>query len=815
MALKQETVKRLISYAGLLMVFCLGLLSIIASGGVGGLEGENVVSIEIVPANVTLQIGGTQTFEVKVHTDDGGSDVTGADSWNSSDTAVATIAADGVATAVAAGVTTITATKAGLSAETTLTVPAPIVPPPALTAITITPADPHIPFGATQTLTATGTYEDGSTKDITNFVAWTSSNTSVATIDTNGVVNTFAKGTATITASRNGLNSQTSVTVTDPALVSIQVEPGTVELLQNTSHAFTAIGTYSDASTADVTTAASWTSSDASIATVDDTGLVTAKTTDGETTITATVQQISGAATVTVFTGTLKSIIVSPVSASVEIGFTQAFTALGNFSDGSNHDLTDSVIWSLSDNDIALLNQSGLITARTTGSTDVIATLGIIHDTASLTVTADTLASIRISPINPAMIQDETLQFTATGIYKDNSEKDFSQLVDWNSSDSDVTTIDATGLATSIGPTGLVTITANLDSFSSNTSLLVVTPGLPRTGQTTCYDVDGATIDCSGTGQDGDSQSGKTWPSPRFTSGTGDEIDCITDNLTGLMWAKDSIGSMQWQEALDNANSLDLCGHDDWRMPNFKEMDSLVNREQADSVAWLKSEGFANISNSNYWTSTTVPNATDRAFDPILSSGTQSTALKTSTFPSFLPVRSTQTTAAAPVVATGQMTCFDASGVETECTNTGQDGDLQQGLIWPSPRFVTGTDAEADCVTDKLTGLMWLKTPDSTPRTWQQALSYANSLNQCGHADWRVPNTVELYSLYNAGEVDGATWLNSQSFSNVQYGAYWTSTTQVTLPTNAQILSLTAGFLNYAGKTETRYAWPVRGGSHK
>lgn len=65
---------------------------------------------------------------------------------------------------------------------------------------------------------------------------------------------------------------------------------------------------------------------------------------------------------------------------------------------------------------------------------------------------------------------------------------------------------------------------------------------------------------------------------------------------------------------------------------------------------------------------------------------------------------------------TGQTTCYDSAGAVIPCPGTGQDGDWLAGVVWPSPRFTVGTGAEADCVTDNLTGLMWVKSPDSTPR---------------------------------------------------------------------------------------------------
>jgi hypothetical protein len=102
---------------------------------------------------------------------------------------------------------------------------------------------------------------------------------------------------------------------------------------------------------------------------------------------------------------------------------------------------------------------------------------------------------------------------------------------------------------------------------------------LPQTGQTKCYDSAGVEFHCTGTGQDGEIRAGVQWPEPRFTVGTGAESDCITDNLTGLMWPKNGnlAGKLNWDDAIDYANNLTLCGYSDWRLPNINELESLLN----------------------------------------------------------------------------------------------------------------------------------------------------------------------------------------------------------------------------------------------
>jgi hypothetical protein len=118
-----------------------------------------------------------------------------------------------------------------------------------------------------------------------------------------------------------------------------------------------------------------------------------------------------------------------------------------------------------------------------------------------------------------------------------------------------------------------------------------------RTGQTTCWDSSGTTIDCAGTGQDGECQSGVDWPASRFTD-NGDGT--VTDNLTGLIWLKNADcpnATRDWSTALSDVAQLNTdgtmnsndCGdtsnggshQTDWRLPNILELESLVDYEES------------------------------------------------------------------------------------------------------------------------------------------------------------------------------------------------------------------------------------------
>jgi len=134
---------------------------------------------------------------------------------------------------------------------------------------------------------------------------------------------------------------------------------------------------------------------------------------------------------------------------------------------------------------------------------------------------------------------------------------------------------------------------------------------LPRTGQITCSDAAGTATACAGTGQDGELQIGVAEPSPRFVvDGTG---DCVTDNLTGLMWTSNanrlagagaaSTGTRIWVDAIGSAISQDLCGFSDWRLPNRKELRSLINYSLANNATSLNALGFTNVQASDYWSS--------------------------------------------------------------------------------------------------------------------------------------------------------------------------------------------------------------------
>ena len=169
-----------------------------------------VTSIAVTPASATLNSGSVLQYTAMA-TYSGGTtlNVTSSVTWKSSNTAAATISAAGLASGVAAGSTTIQAVLGSVTGSTGLTVQA----GPSLVSIAVTPSSFTLPPGGTQQLTATGTYSDGSTQNLTGAVGWTSTNTAAATVSASGLVTAVANGNATINAAMNSIAGSSQATV--------------------------------------------------------------------------------------------------------------------------------------------------------------------------------------------------------------------------------------------------------------------------------------------------------------------------------------------------------------------------------------------------------------------------------------------------------------------------------------------------------------------------------------------------------------------------------------------------------------------------
>jgi len=393
--------------------------------------GVMLVGIDVSPALATAAIGTTVGFTATGRFSDGTTrDLTALATWSSSDSRIATVSG-GVAKAQVAGVAAIQASAMGQQGTARLTVST-----AALVSITVEPAGATLPRGVRLQMRATGVLSDGAKQDLTTQVAWASSNTGVASISPVGLASAGVAGNTTISATFGSVTGRTSLDVTGATLVSIEVTPVNPITHVPSTVPFVATGIFSDGTTGDVTGSAQWRSSNTGVMSVANDGLGTALSA-GAVTITASIGSASGSTMVTVSPARLTGISVTPASASIPRGTTQAFRATGSYSDGTTSDITTSVAWSSSSPAIASLSNAagnqGLATGLEVGGVQVLASLSGITGGARLSVTSATLTSLAVTPADATIAIGRNVRLTATATFSDGSRQDVTDAAAWTS----------------------------------------------------------------------------------------------------------------------------------------------------------------------------------------------------------------------------------------------------------------------------------------------------------------------------------------------------------------------------------------------
>ncbi len=438
-----------------------------------------VARVAVSPSSVSIEEGGTQRFSATAYDSDNTMISGKTFTWTSSSASVATINSSGLATGVDAGSTTIRATVDGVSGTATLTV---TEPPPVVARVTLSPSSVSIEEGGTQQFSATA-FDSDNTMISGKTFAWSSSRTSVATINASGLATGVDAGSTTIRATVDGVSGTATLTVTEPPPVvdRVAVSPSSVSIEEGGTQRFSATAFDSDNTMISGKTFV-WTSSSASVATINSSGLATGVDA-GSTTIRATVDGVSGTATLTVTESppVVDRVAVSPSSVSIEEGGTQRFSATAFDSDNTMIS-GKTFAWSSSRTSVATINASGLATGVDAGSTTIRATVDGKSGTATLTVTEPppVVDRVTVSPSSVSIEEGGTQQFSATAFDSDNtmiSGKTFT----WTSGSASVATINSSGLATGVDA-GSTTITATVDGKSGTATLTVTEPLRSRTG---------------------------------------------------------------------------------------------------------------------------------------------------------------------------------------------------------------------------------------------------------------------------------------------------------------------------------------------
>ncbi|WP_191966220.1 Ig-like domain-containing protein [Oryzomonas japonica] len=412
-------------------------------------------AVTVTPAAPTLAKGLTTQFAATGTFSDGSTQVLTFDAaWASSDATVASVsdAADdtkGLATALAAGTTTISATFGGISGTAILTATA-----PTLQSIAVSPAKPSVLSLTKTAFTATGTYSDGTTGDITSQVTWASSNTNAAPAPAAGTTVTSAPGTTTISATLGSVGGSTTLKVTGGTLTSFSISPNSRTLVKGTMGRISATGVFSDGTSRDITGALAWTVDFPNRATLTEPSgnvMWVSALASGAVTITADSASLRKTATVTVTAPSLNHLEISPTSLSLTKGSTGRFALTAIFNDGTSQVVTDSssagspTTWSSNTTSVATVGTTGLasgqVTAVAAGTTATItAAYGGTTITATVTVTAKTPKRLDISPSGTtnAVAVGSATPFTATVTYSDNTTADVTKDTVWTISDANV-----------------------------------------------------------------------------------------------------------------------------------------------------------------------------------------------------------------------------------------------------------------------------------------------------------------------------------------------------------------------------------------
>ncbi len=324
-----------------------------------------------------------------------------------------------------------------------------------------------------------------------------------------------------------------------------------------------------------------------------------------------------------------------------------------------------------------------------------------------------------------------------------------------------------------------------------------------RTGDTGCYDAQGKSVSCAGSLQDGALQKGIPVPQPRFQNR---DEGTVLDRYTGLCWPGDLSGMdfpLRWSEALDLVSSLNregYLGHSDWRMPNRRELRSLIWHSSR-KPALPPDHPFAGLKLTWYWTSTSSAMYPAYAWHLHLEGGRMFWGKKNQFF-LLLPVRSSSHV----LPRTGQGDCFSVSGKLMDCSGSGQDGETACGVTWPQPRF---EPHELGC-RDRLTDLIWHPRPGEfcLATDWEEALHKVQALSTGSGTSWRLPNINELESLVDASRHTPAL-PGEHPFPSVQE-VYWSSTTSGFETDWAFALYMHKGAVGVGRKSHSGFAvWPV------
>ena len=331
------------------------------------IKGVPVSSITLSLLSATLEIGQTTQLIATVHPENAADKTV---TWSSNNDKIATVDSNGVVTAIAEGNAVITATAGGKSATCAVSVKKSVV---AVTSVTLNKTSLNMTKGQSETLTAIVTPDNATDKT----VSWSSSDATIASVDQNGRVTALKSGSATIMAKAGEKSATCSVTITTP-VESVSLDRTSVNLEEGQTTTLVATINPNDADEKTVT----WTTSNASVATVTN-GVVTAVA-EGNAVITATAGGKSATCAVSVKKSVVAvtSVTLNKSSLSLRVGENETLIAKVLPDNATDRMIT----WTSSKEDVATVDSSGRVTAKSVGEASITASAGGKSATCSVTV---------------------------------------------------------------------------------------------------------------------------------------------------------------------------------------------------------------------------------------------------------------------------------------------------------------------------------------------------------------------------------------------------------------------------------------------
>ncbi|MBI3713554.1 MAG: Ig-like domain-containing protein [Burkholderiales bacterium] len=433
---------------------------------------KSISSIALTPSSHKIDPGVTQSYQLIGNYADGTSQVLSSSNWSSSNSVVASVSGSGIAKGLAPGVTTISTFYGSKSASASL-----IVNGANLSFITISPSATTVIAGASQALTATENFSDGTTAVLGNNAQWVSSNPKVATVSNSGVVSGIARGTTNISVTNGSISAAVSVTVA--ALESISISPSTATIVKGATQQFIATAHYSDGTNAVIKP--DWSSDNPSTAIINFfSGLASTTIGLGDSKIVATYNGVTASANLTV-TVVASSIKLSTLDRnSFPVGVNQNLTAKAVLTHGFDEDVTTTAVWTSSDPAVATVN-AGVITPLSAGTTKISATAG--GQTASYNFVVNAAIPIGLGIGGPGpdpyslqpnvFAQGSKVKLTLGMFFSDDSY--FPVRGNWVSSDSTKVTVDNAGIFSAIAP-GTVKLSASFGGFTAIRTIKIATP---------------------------------------------------------------------------------------------------------------------------------------------------------------------------------------------------------------------------------------------------------------------------------------------------------------------------------------------------